>query len=63
LGRVCFFERKLSGTILVVLCFFALVFPPFFRPATLIASETIEGTAPLGEPFLFARRQIVIRAY
>jgi hypothetical protein len=63
LGRVCLFKRKLIGTILVALFFFGLVFAPFFWPATLVASETIEGTAPLGSRSFFARQQIVIRAF
>jgi hypothetical protein len=63
LGRVCLFKRKLNGTILVVLLFFffRLVFAPVLRPAALVESETIAETAPTGEPFLFARQQIVIR--
>ena len=63
MGRVCLFKRKLIGTILVVLCLFGVVFAPFFWPGTLIASEAIEGTAPIGEPFLIARQQIIIRAF
>jgi hypothetical protein len=61
LGRVCLFKRKLNGTILVFFFFFRLVFAPVLRPAALVESETIAETAPTGEPFLFARQQIVIR--
>jgi hypothetical protein len=61
LERLCPFERKRSGTIVVFL-FFGVVFAPVLRPATLIEPEAIAETAPIGEPFLFARQQIAIRA-
>jgi hypothetical protein len=63
LERVRLFERKQHGTIVVlVLLFFGVVFAPVLRPATLIESETIAETAPIGEPFPFARQQIAILA-
>jgi hypothetical protein len=61
LERVRRFERKQHGTI-VLLLFFGVVFAPVLRPATLIESETIAETAPIREPFLFARQQIAILA-
>ena len=59
--RLCLFERNRIGTIVVFL-FFGVVFAPFLRPATLIESDAIAETAPIGEPFLFAWQQIAIRA-
>ena len=57
--RLCPFERKRNGTIIVSLLFFFVVFAPVLRPATLIEpAEAIAETAPIGEPFLFARQQI-----
>lgn len=58
--RLCLFERKRNGTIVVFL-FFGVVFARVLRPA-LIDAEAIAETAPIGEPFLFARQQIAIRA-
>ena len=60
--RLCPFERNRHGTILVALRFFSVVFAPFLRPATLIESEAIAETAPIAEPFLFARQQIANHA-
>ena len=59
--RLCLFERKRNGTIVVFL-FFGVVFARVLRPVTLIEPEAIAETAPIGEPFLFARQQIAIRA-
>jgi len=62
LGRIFLFERKQLGTILfaLFLLIFGLVFAPVLRPAALVESETIAETAPIGEPFLFARQQNAI---
>jgi len=62
LERLCPFERKRNGTIVAFLLFFGVAFAPILRPATLIESQAIAETAPITEPFLFARQQIAIRA-
>jgi len=63
LGRFCLVERKRHGTNVALFLLFVLsvVFALVLRPATLIDSETIAETAPIGSRFFFARRQIVIR--